>query len=564
MNDSRNLIYTLILSTVVLLSWQFFVVEPEIQQRQKLIAAQQKKQKAELVNNNEVKEIVTREKAIVESPRIKVLTDKITGSISLKGARIDDLLLVEYKETMEEDSSNVVLLSPGDSETAYFAEFGWVSGNSNIKTPNSSTLWKSDKSVLEINKPVTLSWNNNQGLTFIIKINVDKDYLFTIDKTILNDSGNSVGVSPYGIINRIYNNDSSTSYAILHEGPLAVADDILHEERYEDLRDDKKMSFRQTRGWLGITDKYWLTALIPDQSNSFDINFNYFYKNKQNRYQTDYLGQQFFVAPGESETSRIHFFAGAKKLEVLDKYQEQLNINLFDRAVDFGWLYFLTKPIFQLLTFFNGVFGNFGLAILMLTVCIKLLLFPLANKSYNSMSRLKLLQPQLVELKNRFENDKMQLNKEMMALYKREKVNPASGCLPILLQIPVFFALYKVLFITIEMRHAPFFGWIKDLSMQDPTSIFNLFGILPWDPPSFLLIGVWPLILGFTMLLQQKLNPAPTDPMQAKVMKLLPIIFTFVFATFPAGLVIYWSWNNALSIIQQWIIMRSISKKKGA
>lgn len=571
MNDSKNLTITLILSAVILLLWQVFIVNPRVQEQQQQLAAEQAKKEnkvsleqvesAALEQEVETPKVnLPRKESLTASPRITIKTPKLKGSIALKGARLDDLSLEEYHKTNDPASGDVDLLSPSSSSNAYFTEFGWLGAGGNIKTPSRHSVWQSDSKVLTPEQPVVLSWDNQQGLIFKLRISVDKDYLFTVEKSVENLSKEIVRLSPYGIINRIYDTDKQ-SFLILHEGVLAVADDVLQEVRYEDLKDNKKQEFTQTKGWIGITDKYWLTALIPDQSNSFDIHLNYFYKNNQERYQTDYLGQVFEVLPGATHTSKMHVFAGAKQLTILEKYSDMLSIPLFDRAVDFGWLYFLTKPIFKLLTFFHSILGNFGLAILMLTITIKLILFPLANKSYISMSKLKQLQPQLMELKKRYEHDRMQLNKEMMALYKREKVNPASGCLPLILQIPVFFALYKVLFITIEMRHAPFFGWIQDLSAPDPTSFANLFGLLPFNPPAFLMIGVWPLILGVTMFLQQKMNPAPADPTQAKVMKILPVVFTFIFATFPAGLVIYWSWNNTLSILQQWVITRKIAKK---
>lgn len=571
MHDNKNMILAITLSITILLLWQVFYVGPRVEEARKQQQVQQsqptKTQSASKATHSdtaaiehdvtEVPELLDRKEILREGGRIKINNGKLHGSISLKGARFDDLTLGEYKQHNTPDSEEVVLLSPGGSKAPYFAEFSWVSQTRDTPTPAADTVWYSEDTVLTPEKPVTLTWNNNAGLKFFLTISVDEHYMFTIERSVENYGPQSVSLRPYGIVNRA-RDLSKQSFYILHEGALGVFNQTLTETTYSDLKDKKKQKFKDSAGWLGMTDKYWLTALIPSQDSSFDTNFTYFHRNGQDRFQVDYLGQPQQVAPGEHIKLSSHFFAGAKKVGLLDKYGEQLNLTLFDRAVDFGMLYFITKPIFKLMTFFNHLLGNFGLAILMLTVVIKLILFPLANKSYVSMHHMKRVQPQLLELKERYGDNRVQMNKEVMELYKREKVNPMSGCLPILIQLPIFFALYKVLFVTIEMRHAPFYGWISDLSAPDPTSLFNLFGLLPFDPPGFLMVGAWPVIMGVTMYLQQKMNPTPPDPIQAKVIKMLPFIFVFLFATFPAGLVIYWAWNNTLSIFQQWVITRNL------
>ena len=421
--------------------------------------------------------------------------------------------------------------------------------------PGRDTQWQADGEKIGPSEPVTLSWDNDQGLRFVRTVGVDEHYMFTITQRVENTGDKPVSLHPYGLISR-WGTPHTLGFYILHEGPIGVLGDKLHEIDYKDLREDGDVELPSTGGWMGITDKYWLTSLVPDQDSELVANFRHYLTDGEDRYQVDYLRPAMSVAPGQSIEVTDRFFAGAKEVQLLDAYGDRYGIPLFDRAVDFGWFYFLTKPIFHILHFFYQMIGNYGVAILLLTLLVKLLFYPLANKSYRAMSQMKKLQPEMMRLREEFGDDKVRLNQELMALYKKEKVNPVSGCLPIVVQIPVFFALYKVLFVSIEMRHAPFFGWIQDLSAPDPTSIFNLFGLLPFDPPGFLMIGIWPLLMGATMLLQTKLNPQPADPIQAKVMMLLPAMFIFLFATFPAGLVIYWTWNNVLSIAQQWVIMK--------
>jgi YidC/Oxa1 family membrane protein insertase len=490
---------------------------------------------------------------IAEHPRIKIETPRLHGSIDLVGARFDDLTLATYHETVDPNSPEVVLLSPSGSQEPYLAEFGWVAASPDVKVPGPQTRWTAADGPLTPSHPVTLTWDNGQGLVFARTISVDPNYMFTVRESVRNTGNGPVKLLPYGLVSRT-GTPHVAGYYILFEGLIGYLDGSLQEVKYSSINPDKPLDFASNGGWLGFTDKYWLTALIPPQGEAVKARFTHTVEGGIDRYQTDYLGPEVTVAPDGTGEASARFFAGAKEVNLLDAY-EAAGIPLFDHAIDFGWFYFLTKPIFLILQFFDKVLGNFGLAILLLTLCVKLLFFPLANKSYNAMSKMKLLQPELQKLRERFPDDKARQQQEMMELYKRVGANPLAGCLPIVIQIPVFFALYKVLFVTIEMRHAPFFGWIHDLSAPDPTSFVNLFGLLPFTPPAFLMIGAWPLIMGLTMFLQQKLNPQPVDPVQARMFMLLPVVFTYMLAAFPAGLVIYWAWNNLLSIGQQWLIM---------
>lgn len=559
--ELRNLLLAIMLSIAVLIGWQLLVAEP---QRQAALESA-KSQKESLAQEVETPSLPdgspashvapSRSERINASPRVAIDSPSLKGSVNLRGLRIDDVTLRNYRQSVEEDSELVTLLSPSGGPNSYFAEFGWLARDENLTLPSSDTVWETQGQTLGNGQTLVARWQNEQGLQFERRITLDEDYLFTIEERVTNATQAPATLYPYGIISRNFA-DENKHFFILHEGPIGVFNEALEELTYEDLRDEGVVEFRQNKGWLGITDKYWLTALIPDRSHRFNAKMKFAQVDGTDRYQVDYTGAGLTLQPGDSQSVTHRLFAGAKEVAVLDRYTEQHQIPLFDRAVDFGMLYFMTKPIFKALDYFNGLLGNFGLAILALTVCIKLLLFPLANKSYKAMSQLKLLMPKIQDIRERYQNDKMAMNQEIMKLYQQEKVNPASGCLPILIQIPVFFALYKVLFVTIEMRHADFYGWVDDLSAPDPTSVFNLFGLIPWDPPSFLMIGAWPLIMCATMIIQQRLNPKPTDPTQAMVMQWLPFIFLFLFASFPAGLVIYWAWNNTLSVAQQWFIMK--------
>ena len=503
----------------------------------------------------------SRAAAIASQPHVKIDTPRLHGSIALVGARFDDLTLATYHETVDPKSPEVVLLSPPGTASPYLAEFGWVAATpGQVKVPGPETLWKASGGPLTPSNPMTLTWDNGQGLIFTRTISVDPNYVFTVRDTVNNSGSAPAELLSYGLVSRT-GTPQVAGYYILFEGLIGYLEGSLQEVKYSSLSPGKPLDFSSTGGWLGFTDKYWLTSLIPPQDERVEARFTHTLEGGVERYQTDYLGPKMTVEPNGTAAISTRFFAGAKELNLLEAYSAS-GIPLFEYSIDFGWFWFLTKPIFRILLIFERTLGNFGLAILLFTFCVKLLFFPLANKSYQAMSKMKLLQPEIQKLRERFPDDKARQQQEMMGLYKRVGANPLAGCLPIVIQIPVFFSLYKVLFVTIEMRHAPFFGWIRDLSAPDPTSFANLFGLLPFTPSavpmigSFLMIGAWPLIMGLTMFLQQKLNPQPVDPMQARMFMLLPIVFTYMLSHFPAGLVIYWAWNNTLSIAQQWAIMR--------
>jgi YidC/Oxa1 family membrane protein insertase len=565
MTEQKNLILAIVLSIGIILAFQYFYEVPRLkdarEQAQQQTTAQP--QTAPTATTPAAPgtapapppEATTAAEPAAQAARLRIDNGRLHGSLSLAGSRIDDVTLADYHATVDPRSPEIVLLRPAGQPDAYFAEFGWVATAPNTPVPDARTVWQSDAERLGRDAPVTMHWDNGQGLAFTQQVALDRNYMFEITRAVTNNSDAPVTLHPYSLVSR-WGTPHTSGFYILHEGPIGVINGKLTEPNYKDLVEEGRIEASSHGGWLGFSDKYWLAALVPDQSSEVGTSFRYVPHGSEPRYQVDYLGPAVTVAPGATVQVSEHFFAGAKEVDKLDAYSDSLGIPLFDRAVDFGWFYFLTKPIFHVLDFFYKLVGNYGVAILLLTLLVKLLFFPLANKSYRAMSQMKKLQPEMVKLRERFGDDKVRMNQELMALYKREKVNPVSGCLPIVVQIPVFFALYKVLFVSIEMRHAPFFGWIKDLSAPDPTSIFNLFGLIPWTPPHMLMLGVWPLLMGLTMFLQQKLNPQPADPVQAKIMMLLPVMFTFLFATFPAGLVIYWTWNNLLSIAQQWVIMR--------
>ena len=560
MDEKRNLILAIALSGLVLIGWQYFFppapyVAPEPAQNQE--AAVQASPQAQ----SQVGLAVDQPAEDVDSlaPRVQIDTQDSVGSINLRGAKIDHLALEDYKETVESDSPIITLLK--DGVRSYYTSYGWM--GEGVTLPDSKTLWKADREVLTENHPVRLSWTNPEGITFIQDIRVTDRFLLSVTQSVINNSTQNVTLAPYGLISRGGTPETSGFY-ILHEGLIGVLAETLQEIDYDTLLDDGRQRYSSNNGWLGITDKYWLVAQIPAQGQKFNAAFSAQQSGLEPRYQTDFVIDAQNIAVGATASYTSNLFMGAKETNLLDRYRDDLGFHQFDLAVDFGVMYFITKPIFYMLDYLFDFLGNFGLAILALTVGIKLLFFPLSNKSYVSMSKMKLLQPKMMELKERYGDDRQKLNVEMMAMYKREKVNPLAGCMPILLQIPVFFALYKVLFVSIEMRHAPFFGWISDLSAPDPLGILTLFGLIDWQVPAILAIvniGIWPLIMGLTMWAQQKLNPAPADPIQAKIFGLMPIFFTFLLATFPAGLVIYWAWNNTLTIAQQWIIMRRLNNR---
>ncbi|WP_119303441.1 membrane protein insertase YidC [Dongia deserti] len=580
MENSKNVLLAIVLSAAIIILWTIFVQGPQMAKQQAQLEAQQAARQAQQAQEpaqqpgqaapqDAGRKVVSREEALKEGPRVAIDTPRLKGSINLKGARLDDLVLKDYRVTIAPTSPNIVLLSPRDTEFAYYADFGWFSQSKDIVTPDKDTEWRADGTALAPGKPITLTWDNGQGLTFTRKFEVDADYMFTITDAVTNASGSPVEIAPYGRVVRYGTPQDATQMWVVHEGPIGVFDETLREQSYGDTRDEAedggKFTYTSTGGWMGISDKYWLVTQIPPQDES--LTSSLFYDPKGDFYQVDFASAQQQVPAGGSATRTQHLFAGAKLVNMLEAYGEQLNLTKFDFAVDFGYFWFLTKPLFLILDRIFRFVGNFGLAILCLTVLVKAAMYPLANKSYRSMSKMKVLAPKMTELREKYGNDRTKLNQEMMELYKREKVNPAAGCLPILVQIPVFYALYKVLLVTIEMRHAPFFGWVKDLSAPDPTSILNLFGLIPWDYHvlfaiplvgalfHILSIGVWPLIMGFTMWLQMRLNPTPPDPVQARIFGLMPIVFTFMLAPFAAGLVIYWAWNNTLSIAQQRLIM---------
>ena len=568
--ETRNLVAAISLSMAVLIGYQLFFVDIKKDQYQQEIIAENVGDSSNIpIPSNDNSGILntenTKSTVVTTVPRVSVISKEVTGSISLKGARIDDVTLSQYRETLDPDSNLIDLLLKSNERNPYFLEFGWSSPDG-VKVPNGKTLWKASKAILSPDSNVTLSWDNGEGVVFYQDISIDDTFMFTVNQRVKNNSKNLITLYPYGLIRRTGEPDT-TRFFVLHEGPLGVFDGTLSEKSYEDLEDAGKKGINikplEAGGWIGLTDKYWLTALLPDQKEIF--NFTYRHLNSNGgQYQTDFLGKAIKIKSNSQGESLSRAFAGAKRLTLFDDYEERFDIKHFDLAIDFGWFYFLTKPFFYALSWANDYLGNFGLAILAITVIVKLVFFPLANKSYKSMAKMRNLGPEIKKLRERVGDDRQKLNQEMMNLYKKEKVNPAAGCLPILVQIPVFFALYKVLFVSIEMRQTPFFGWIKDLSVADPTSMFNLFGLLPYSTsmlPDFLNLGVWPLLMGVTMFLQQRLNPTPPDPIQAKIFAWMPVAFTFLLATFPAGLVIYWTWNNLLSICQQWLIMNGMKKK---
>ena len=566
--DLRNVIFAIALSFAVLFGWSVIFETPQSEE-QKASQQNESYQKKDRQNsdapsvNIENKKVpnILRKDAIGSGKRIKFENDNVKGSIALEGALIDDIVFKKYKLKLGSDE-RVTYLNPAATNDGYFVETGWASSNiDKISLPTTKTLWKvKGNSKLSVGNPVIVEWNNNSGLIFRKKIELDDKFLFKITQEIQNKSSEKVELYPYAQITRnqkpVLAAGSMSGTMILHDGFIGVFNEDLKEYDYDDIQ-DKKKEHNAESGWLGITDKYWITALVPEKNQSFKGEFVY-----KNSYKANYiLNKPVVVQPSSSKTSGTKVFIAAKEVKVIDGYAESEAINKFDLTIDWGWLYFLTKPLFFIINYLFELTKNFGIAIILVTAAVRLLFFPLANYSFRSMAKMKILQPELLRLKELHKGDKGKLQQEMMALYKREKVNPLSGCLPILIQIPFFFAIYKMLLISLEMRHQPFFGWIKDLSAQDPTSIFNIFGLIPWDPPSFLIIGAWPIMMGATMYLQQKLNPTPPDPIQAKIFMFFPLFLTIILAPFPSGLVVYWTINNILTIAQQWVIMRTTTVK---
>jgi len=556
--DSKNVLMAIVLSTLVLVFWATFFEPPPVERQ---IAEDQVTKSEELsspsIEKVELSKKIVRDDTIDSVARVKIENNNIKGSISLQGAIIDDIIFKNYKESLESDQK-VIFLNPKSSDEGYYIETGWASNsNEKLKLPLDNTIWKvKGNKVLTPNNPIVLEWDNNEGLIFTKKIELDDKYLFKISQGIKNTSNKSYEFFPYAQITRNYKPDVIPIY-ILHEGFIGMFDDELKEEDYEDV-EDEKFIINSSKGWLGITDKYWLTAIVPEKGKKFKSEF----LSIDGKYKANFIIKEATVlSSNASITNEINAFVMAKEVAVIDDYAEKLGIEKFDLTIDWGWFYFITKPLFFVIEYFFKLTGNFGVAIIILTALVRIVFFPLANYSFRSMAKMKILQPEMIRLKELHKDDKTKLQQEMMALYKREKVNPVSGCLPVLIQIPFFFAVYKMLYVTIEMRQQPFFGWIQDLSARDPTSIFNLFGLIPWDPPTFLMIGVWPILMGLTMFLQQKLNPTPPDPMQAKIFMFLPIFLTIILAPFPSGLVVYWTVSNVLTMAQQWVIIRGTKVK---
>ena len=603
MSDNKNTILAIVLSALVLIAWQFFYAGPQEKARQERLQAEQATHQQQTPAQSAkpgqspatqpgpaqlpghavqapAAAAADREAAVKASPRIPIATDTVQGSIDLKGARIDDISLLKFRETVDPKSPPVQLLSPSGSPHPFYAEFGWTgAAGGNVKLPTDDTVWTQDGSgALTVGHPITLSWDNGEGLIFHRTISVDDKYLFTVKDEVTNRSDKAVSLFPYALVSR-HGTPEVSGYTVLHEGPIGVLGDKClrqsgfsisvecHEESYKTLEDKKLISVDVKNAWLGFTDKYWSAILLPPTNIDLKTQFRFETLGNLKTYQADYLENAQTIAPNATRSAEARLFAGPREVRTVDYYDKTLHLNRFELLIDWGLFYFITKPMFWSLDYIYRFVGNFGVAILIVTVLIKAAFFPLANKSYASMAKMKAVQPQMQALRARYPDDKAKQQQELMALYKKEKINPLAGCLPIAIQIPVFFSLYKVLFVTIEMRHAPFFGWIHDLSAPDPTNIFTLFGLIPYDPTTvpvighFLHLGAWVVIMGITMWVQMKLNPAPPDPTQQMIFNWMPLIFTFMLASFPAGLVIYWAWNNTLSVIQQSVIMRKHGAK---
>jgi YidC/Oxa1 family membrane protein insertase len=589
MENNRNFFITIALSVLILTLWQVFYMNPRIETQREAARIEAERVEAEKkaaapatsgegaalpgaaapgavpgtsVPGTDGSLALDRQSALAATPRVTIDTPSLSGSINLKGARIDDVRLKDYRLTVEKDSPIIELLNPSALPNGQYAEIGFVGDAASGAVPGPDTVWTVEgNQTLTPSTPVTLSFTNDKGLTFKRIIAIDDNYMFTVSDTVNNSGTAPVTLSNYGRVTR-FDKPTHASIYVLHEGLIGVTgEEGLEEISYSTIEEDKQIKPGKSKdGWLGITDKYWAVALVPSTQREFQPNYSYL-SDQRARYQSDFLSDPIAIAPGQSQTIETQVFAGAKEVAKIQAYETDRNIRQFDLLIDWGWFYFITKPMFWLIDTLYRFLGNFGLAILATTVIVKGIFFPLANKSYVSMANMKKVQPAMLEIREKYADDKMKQQQAMMELYKKEKINPLAGCWPILIQIPVFFALYKVLYVTIEMRHAPFFGWIQDLAAPDPTSIFNLFGLLPFAVPAFLMIGVWPLVMGVTMFLQMRMNPTPPDPTQQMIFTWMPVIFTFMLASFPAGLVIYWAWNNLLSIIQQGVIMKRSGAK---
>ena len=556
----RNVFVAIALSMSVLLFWGAFFETPkkstELQTNQKVEQKDTQNSITPKVSQPQIIKKLTREESINKSKRIKIENNSVIGSINLKGALIDDISFKKHKQKVESEK-NIIFLSPSDTENGFYIETGWASIGNKVKVPTRDSEWIiKGNNTLSDSSPIILQWNNKEGIIFEKKIELDNKYLFKISQQVKNNSGSSIDLFPYAQMTRNKIPDDIQNFYIQHEGFIGVFDDELKEDDYDDVK-EKKIVRESNEGWLGITDKYWMTAFVPQADKNFKSTFLY-----EDGYKANYIiNKPTTVNKSSTGVNELRLFVAAKEVETIDGYAAEQNINKFDLVIDWGWFYFFTKPLFFVIDYLFKISGNFGTAIVLLTIAIRLIFFPLANFSFRSMAKMKAVQPEMMRLKELHKDDKVKLQQEMMSLYRKEKINPASGCLPVLIQIPFFFAIYKMLFISLEMRHQPFFGWIKDLSAQDPTSLFNLFGLIPWDPPGFMIIGIWPILMGASMWVQQKLNPAPADPIQAKIFAFFPLFLTIILASFPSGLVVYWTINNILTIAQQYVIVKKTTVK---
>jgi YidC/Oxa1 family membrane protein insertase len=564
MDNQKNLLIAVVLSVVILVGFDFFF-KPEKKQLQESSVEQNQinqnvgSDKDENIPsiNSQIENVQVDENKILEE-RISFNSKRLSGTINLIGATLDDLSLKDYFESISKEKK-INILNPVSSVSPYFLRIGWASPDKSVKLPNKNSKWKSVKKNYNENEKIQLEWNNNEGLTFYRTIEFDENFMISVIDKVQNESPKTIKLTNFSYLRRL-NYRPENKFFILHEGPLGVFNDTLKEVSYDEIEENNEIIETTKNGWIGYTDHYWQVTIFPETNETFKARFKNL-KDRRNSIQIDFINENIkTLKSGDSLTTKSYIFAGAKEVPLIDQYIKKIGINKLDLSVDFGWFYFLTKPLFYALHFLSSLVGNFGVGIIILTICIRIVLFPLANKSFKSMNSMRMITPEIQRIRERYKDDRQRMNQEMFAMYKEKKINPAAGCLPILIQIPIFFALYKVLFVSIEMRHAPFFGWIQDLSAPDPTSLFNLFGLIPWDTPAFLTIGIWPILMGITMFLQQKINPPPPDPIQAKIFMMLPFIFTFLLATFPSGMVVYWTINNILSIAQQYILLRKQSK----
>ena len=559
MDNQKNLLLAVVLSLIILIGYDFiFAPDEPVRQNteEQIMEPEVLKDDIPSISSTET---IEPSKSKQKENRVKFKSGRLEGSLNLYGSTFDDLILSDYFETINREKK-IHLLKKENTTSPYFLRMGWASTNKSLILPDKDSSWTSKKNIFE-NEDILLEWNNNQGIKIKRKISFDENFMITVEDEVFNETSEIIELTNFSYLRR-KNYRPENKFFILHEGPLGVFNDTLKEFSYEDIEETGEIIESTKDGWIGYTDHYWQVAIFPSTEEPFKARFKLL-KNQKNSIQIDFIADNLkSIEPSQSLKVKSYIFAGAKEVPLIDDYIKRLNVNKLDLSVDFGWFYFLTKPLFYALNFLSTLFQNFGVGIIILTIFIRIILFPLANKSFKSMNSMRILTPEIQRVRERFKDDRAKMNQEMFALYKEKKINPAAGCIPILIQIPIFFALYKVLFVSIEMRHAPFFGWIKDLSAPDPTSIFNLFGLIPWDPPMFLTIGIWPIIMGLTMYLQQKINPPPPDPIQAKIFMLLPFIFTFLLATFPSGMVVYWTINNILSIAQQYILLKKQKKNQ--